>query len=104
MAVSYGQALSKVFVYTGAGPLGPFISVPINEGGRQPGFGGGPPGGNMGPPPRGMRGGGGPRGGPGGPGGGPRGGGILPMGRGSRGYYDLDAPQNQRSVLDYGDL
>ena len=31
----------------------------------------------------------------------------MPMGgRGypGRGYFDLDAPENQRSVLDYGDL
>lgn len=28
-----------------------------------------------------------------------------PMGGPQRGgYYDLDAPENQRSVLDYGDL
>lgn len=25
-------------------------------------------------------------------------------GYGGRGYFDLDAPENQRSVLDYGDL
>ena len=48
-------------------------------------------------PPRGRgRGGFGP---PGGGYGGPM------MGGGRRGdYYDLDAPENQRSVLDYGDL
>jgi len=31
------------------------------------------------------------------------GGGGAFMG-GAREYYDLDAPENQRSVLDYGDL
>ena len=76
----------------GAGPMGPFIQVPIAEAGqyggrpgppmrgprpRHPGFGG-PPMGFMGPPkmdPRGMR-----------------------------EYYDLDKPTNNRAVLDYGDL
>ncbi len=36
------------------------------------------------------------------------GGPMPPMGGGrgygGRGYFDLDAPENQRSVLDYGDL
>lgn len=61
------------------------------SGGRGPGRGGGrgpPRGGLM------MRGGRGYGFGGGPPGGGPPG----------RGYYDLDAPENQRSVLDYGDL
>ena len=50
---------------------------------------------------RGMMGRGAPRGrGPGGPGGF----GGAPKGRGFNSYYDLDAPENQRSVLDYGDL
>lgn len=87
----------------GAGPLGPFVQVPIPAGGPEqmgmgPQMGGGlQRGGSRGPAraPRGS-------GGRGGYGGGP-----MPMGgRGypGRGYFDLDAPENQRSVLDYGDL
>ena len=82
----------------GAGPLGPFIAVPIEEGGRppmnSPMMGRGKPGRG-----RGMMGRGPPRGrgfgGPGGFGGPPK---------SFKSYYDLDAPENQRSVLDYGDL
>ena len=74
----------------GAGPFGPFIQVPIG-GGAGP-MGGGPD--MMHPMMGGGRGRGRGRG---------RGGFGGPM-RGSGAYYDLDAPENQRSVLDYGDL
>lgn len=86
----------------GAGPLGPFIAVPAVEGGGPPmnapmmGRGMNTPGRG-----RGMMG----RGPPRGRGfGGPAGFGGPPKGNNFRGYYDLDAPENQRSVLDYGDL
>lgn len=89
--------------FTGAGPLGPFVQVPIPQGGPEQ-LGMGPQMGN------GMQ-----RGGSRGPSRVPRtqsgrggyGGGHMPMGgRGyaGRGYFDLDAPENQRGVLDYGDL
>ncbi|DBB12129.1 TPA: hypothetical protein ACH3X3_006240 [Trebouxia sp. C0006] len=86
----------------GAGPLGPFVQVPIPGGGpapldMAPQMGGGPHrGANRGRAPRVQRGG---YGGPMPPGG-------MGGGRGytGRGYFDLDAPENQRSVLDYGDL
>ena len=78
---------------TGAGPMGPFVLQPV------------PTGGGMAPMDM------GPMGGTG------RGRGMeapvaLPVGRvgsgqnwsGQREYYDLDAPQNNRAVLDYGDL
>lgn len=78
--------------------MGPFISVPIGEAGNF-----GRPGQimPMQPPMRPI---------PGGnrgilPGPGPQA--ILPappMGQGGRGYFDLDNPTNNRSVLDYGDL
>jgi hypothetical protein len=73
----------------GPGPMGPpMMRGPrgVLRGGRMgPRGGRGPPPGRMGPPP------------------------VFPGGHGSimgrmRGYYDLDAPENQRSVLDYGDL
>ena len=87
------HGVQACFVYSGAGPFGPFIQVPI-------GGGAGPMGpGMMGPMMGGGRGGRGRgrgRGGFGGPG-------PMDM-RGGGGYYDLDAPENQRSVLDYGDL
>ena len=93
----------------GAGPLGPFITVPIPEGGGSVAMGGpsmGPPSGGGRGPGRGGR--GPPRGGPmmrgRGYGGGPPGYGGPIGGPPQRGYYDLDAPENQRSVLDYGDL
>lgn len=91
----------------GAGPLGPFVQVPIPPGGpEQMGMGpqmgaGMPRGGSRGPIPRVPRTQSG--GGRGGYGGGP-----MPMGgrgyAGRGGYFDLDAPENQRGVLDYGDL
>ncbi|KAK9804338.1 hypothetical protein WJX72_008084 [[Myrmecia] bisecta] len=91
----------------GAGPFGPFVAVDV-----PPGDMGGPP---MPPmvPPRGRGGRGPPQGPVRGGGRGGRGfGGPMFMGppgakldrNGVREYYDLDAPENQRSVLDYGDL
>ncbi|KAK9816062.1 hypothetical protein WJX74_001598 [Apatococcus lobatus] len=74
----------------GAGPFGPFIQVPIGGGAGH--MGGGPD--MMHPMMGGGRGRGRGRG---------RGGFGGPM-RGAGAYYDLDAPENQRSVLDYGDL
>lgn len=74
--------------------MGPFITVPIDGGGMGMS---GPPGGRMlGRGGMGMRG-RGARGGYGGYGG-------PPAAKLGREYYDLDAPENQRSVLDYGDL
>lgn len=70
--------------------MGPFITVPIADGGAL--ALGGPLGGRP-LTGHGMRG----RGGRGGYGG------RLDA-HGSKHYYDLDAPENQRSVLDYGDL
>jgi len=82
----------------GAGPMGPFITVPIADG-RAAALGGPAPGmGMRGRGGMGMRG----RGGRGGFAGAGGGGGAF-MGS-AREYYDLDAPENQRSVLDYGDL
>ena len=82
----------------GAGPMGPFISVPLAEAGAygRPGLGAMGRAGPM----RGMPGRGGRGFGPGGPAPAP------PMGGrgGGRAYYDLDNPNNNRSVLDYGDL
>ncbi len=94
--------LRQTLCCTGAGPLGPFVQVPIPGGGpapldMAPQMGGGPHrGANRGRAPRVQRGG---YGGPMPPGG-------MGGGRGytGRGYFDLDAPENQRSVLDYGDL
>jgi hypothetical protein len=71
-------------------PLGPGMDFGAGAGG---GGGGGGRGAGMGMP----RGGGGGRGGGPGRGGGGRGG---PRGT----YYDLDAPSNNRDVLDYSDL
>ncbi|GMH32287.1 hypothetical protein BSKO_00121 [Bryopsis sp. KO-2023] len=80
----------------GAGPLGPFILQPV-------------PSGTMSPMEMGQMGMEGPRAVGGGMIG--RGGAIAGRGRpwaggggGYRDYYDLDAPQNNRAVLDYGDL
>ena len=75
----------------GAGPMGPFLPIanaPMDMGVQMAGH-------------RGQRGPGrGARQGRGGYGGQMVGRG----GYGGRGYFDLDAPENQRSVLDYGDL
>lgn len=78
----------------GAGPLGPFILQPVPSGAMPP-MEMGQMGMDM---QRSM--------GAGGMGG--RAGGVGHMSRGWGGgfreYYDLDAPQNNRAVLDYGDL
>ena len=104
-ALSQHTASHVTPCFAGAGPLGPFIQAPIPPGGpEQMGMGvqmgnGLPRGGSRGPAriPRAQSGG---RGG--------FGGGPMPMGGrgygGRGGYYDLDAPENQRGVLDYGDL
>ena len=86
-------------ICTGAGPLGPFVQVPIPGGGPAPLEMGAPMGGPrgvaraQGRAPRNQHGG---RGGFGGP--------MPARGFSGRGYFDLDAPENQRGVLDYGDL
>lgn len=80
-------------VVAGAGPLGPFVMPPAGAGPIDMGPQMGGHRGQRGPG-RGARQG---RGGFGGNMGGGR-------GYGGRGYFDLDAPENQRSVLDYGDL
>ncbi len=80
----------------GAGPLGPFVLAPAVAPGVDGIVGPAPP---RGPPPgRGGRGGRGFAGGRG------RGRGRGPGGFGGGGYHDLDAPQNNRAVLDYSDL
>lgn len=77
----------------GAGPLGPFVQVPIgSDGGGGHGHGHGPGGGG--------RGGGGPMTSPNQP--------LVVMAApgSARGksYTDLDAPNTNRVVLDYGDI
>lgn len=84
----------------GAGPLGPFVLQSVPAAGGMPPMDMGPMSGASrgfdsapGRPPMSMSG-----------TGEGSGGGTRPQWDGQKEYYDLDAPQNNRAVLDYGDL